>query len=159
MAKRPRMRRPAPVADLLSAMLRGTPAEQRLREGRIWLVWDEAVGRQVASHAQPAAFRDGTLTVNVDSAPWMQQLTFLKREIVSKVNARLGFELVKELYFKAGKPGSAASAKPPAKPAPVKRRTLSDDERNSIAAQSSAVSDPGLRAAFESLISRDRENK
>jgi predicted nucleic acid-binding Zn ribbon protein len=150
------MRRPAAVADLLSSMLRGTPAEQRLKEGRIWVVWEQAVGKRIAAHAQPAAFREGTLTLTVDSAPWMQQLSFLKRELVAKVNDQLGYDLVKELYFKAGK---VAKAAPTAKPAPAKRRQLSDEEREWITQQSDAVTDPDLRAVFESLIKRDRENR
>ena len=88
--KRQRMRRPAAVADLLSAFLRGTPAEARIKEGGIWLVWSDAVGSRIASHAQPCAFRDGILTLSVDSAPWMQQLTYLKQELILKVNGELG---------------------------------------------------------------------
>ena len=154
--KRPRMRRPAAVADLLSAILRGTPAEQRLKEGRIWLVWESAVGSRIASHAQPASFRDGTLTLSVDSAPWMQQLSYLKRELIAKVNGELGYELVKDLYMKAGKIAAAAPAE---KPEAVKRRELSEEECSWIAEQSESVSDPELRAIFDSLIRKDRENK
>ncbi|OGU11806.1 MAG: hypothetical protein A2075_09460 [Geobacteraceae bacterium GWC2_58_44] len=154
--KRSRMRRPVAVADLLSAILRGTPAEKRLKEGRIWLVWEDAVGSRIASHARPAAFRDGTLTLTVDSAPWMQQLNYLKRELIAKVNGELGEELVKELYMKAGR--VSAPPAPDEKPQAAKRRELSEEERTWIAEQSQSVSDPELRAVFESLIRKDREN-
>jgi predicted nucleic acid-binding Zn ribbon protein len=150
------MRRPAAVADLLSALLRGTPAETRLKEGRIWLVWEDAVGSRIASHARPAAFRNGTLTLAVDSAPWMQQLSFLKRELIAKVNGELKEELVKELYLKAGK---IPTAPPAEKPRTVKRRELSCEEQTWIAEQAVSVTDPELRAVFESLIRKDRENR
>ena len=150
------MRRPAAVADLLSAFLRGTPAEQRLKEGGIWLVWEEAVGSRIASHAVPTAFRDGTLTLAVDSAPWMQQLNFLKRELIAKVNDRLGEEMVKDIYMKAGK----VSAPPPVKKSWVpKRRELSAEESAAIAEQAESVTDPELRAIFESLIRKDLESR
>ena len=150
------MRRPAAVADLLSAILRGTPAEKRLREGEIWLVWESAVGSRIASHTSPAAFRDGTLTVAVDSAPWMQQLSFMKKELIAKVNEQLGEEMVQELYLKAGK---VAAQVPAEKPWTVKHRELSAEERALIAEQTQAVADPELRAVFESLIRKDRENR
>ena len=151
------MRRPAAIADLLSALLRGTPAEQRLKEGRIWVVWESAVGSRIASHAAPAAFRDGTLTLTVDSAPWMQQLTYLKRELIAKVNAELGEEMVKDLFMKGGR---IASPPPPSdKGWTAKRRELSEEERALIAEQAGSVTDPELRAVFESLIRKDRENK
>lgn len=149
------MKRPAPVSDLLGAFLRGTPAEKRLSEGRIWLVWDEAVGARIALHAQPAAFRDGTLTLSVDSAPWMQQLTYLKRELITKVNEALDEDLVQEIYMKAGqirKPAAAIAA-------PRKRRELSAEELALIKEQAESVTDPELRAVFERLIKRDRENR
>jgi len=149
------MKRPAPVTDLLSSLLRGTPAELRLKEGRIWEVWDEAVGGKIASHAQPATFREGTLTLNVDSAPWLQQLTYLKKDLLAKVNEALGEELVKELQLKSGK---VRSAPPPTKQAP-KRRKLSEDEQTWIKEQAESVSDPGLRAVFENLIRKDREHQ
>ena len=154
--KRPRMRRPAAVSDLLGGILRGTPVEKRLKEGRIWLVWEDAVGKRIASHAQPAAFRDGTLTLNVDSAPWMQQLTYLKKDLIAKVNGELGEELVKDLYMKSGKVAVAVSAE---KPRTAQRRELSDEERSWIAEQSQSVTDPELRAVFDSLIKKDREAK
>lgn len=150
------MRRPAAISDLLSAVLRGTPAEKRLSEGRIWLVWEQAVGSRIASHASPAAFRDGTLTLTVDSAPWMQQLNFLKKELIAKVNGELREELVKEIYLKAGR---VSVPKPPAAPWVEKRRQLSAEELAWISEQSVSVADPELRAVFESLIKKDRENR
>jgi predicted nucleic acid-binding Zn ribbon protein len=150
------MRRPAAVADLLSAILRGTPAEKRLHEGRIWVVWESAVGSRIASHAAPAAFRDGTLTLAVDSAPWMQQLTYLKKELIAKVNGELGEEMVKDIYMKAGK---VATATPAEKPKAAKRRELTDVERSWIAEQAASVTDPDLRAVFESIIRKDLEGR
>ena len=150
------MRRPAAVADLLSTLLRGTPAEQRLKEGEIWLVWNDAVGSRIAAHAAPAAFREGTLTLHVDSAPWLQQLNFLKKELIAKVNAALGQEMVKDIYLKGGKVKAAAPSEPPKT---IKRRELSPEEQSWVAEQAATVTDPDLRAVFESLIRKDREHK
>ncbi|WP_236019087.1 DUF721 domain-containing protein [Geomonas propionica] len=153
--KRPKMKRPAPVTDLLTALLRGTPAEVRLKEGRIWEVWDEAVGAKIAAHAQPATFREGTLTLHVDSAPWMQQLNYLKKELITKVNEALDQELVKEIQLKVGKVRST-TAKPQQAP---KRRKLSEDEQVWIKEQAETVTDPELRAVFENLIRKDKEHR
>ena len=150
------MRRPAAVADLLSAFLRGTPAEERIKEGGIWLIWEDAVGSRIASHAQPVAFREGVLTVAVDSSPWLQQLNFLKRDLIAKVNEKLGSEMVQSITLKAGK--IAAPGKPVKSPAP-QHRQLSDEERAWVVEQAESVADPELRAVFESLIRKDRENR
>ena len=152
--KREKMPRPAAVAELLAAVFRGTPTEMRLKEGSIWLVWDSAVGKQIACRARPVSFRDGTLTVMVESAPWMQQLTFLKKGIMEKLNARLGDELVRNIYLKAGKVEPVISRK-----SMVQRheRPLSPEERQKIAEQTDSVADPELRKALERFLSRHLE--
>ena len=149
------MWRPVAVSDLLGAIMRGTPTEKRLVEGRIWLVWDDAVGKTISSHAQPASFREGTLTLVVDSAPWMQQLNFLKRDLIAKVNEQVGQDLVTDIYMKAGRIHAVAPVETP-KP---KRRELSEAEQSWVREQAESVTDPELRAVFERLIRRDRENR
>lgn len=149
--KRKKMSRPAAVADLLAVTFRGKPVEKRLKEGNIWLVWDAAVGPQIAAKARPAGFRDGVLTVVVASAPWMQQLNFLKKGILEKLNARLGEELVREIYLRAGRPEAPAS--PPLQPK-KKARHLSAIERRRIAEQTAAIEDSALRSAFADLLAR-----
>jgi hypothetical protein len=152
--KRERMHRPSTVADLLAAVFHGTPTENRLKEGSIWLVWDSAVGKQIAGRARPVSFRDGTLTVAVESAPWMQQLAFLKKGIMEKLNARLGEEVVRDIYLKAGKAEKVLSPK-----LPVKRyaRPLLAEERQKIAEQTDSVTDPELREALTELLARHME--
>lgn len=153
--KRERLKRPVPVAELMATLFRGKPAEKRLEEGKIWLLWDAAVGRQIAAKARPVSFRDGVLTVAVANAPWMQQLTFLKKGIVEKLNERLGRELVRDIYLKAG---VAEKPVPPAKPPRRKERPLSDAEKLRIANRSSEIADPELRAAVERLLARHLAN-
>lgn len=152
--KRPKMPRPAAVADLLAEIFQGKPAGKRLKEGKIWLVWEIAVGEQIAARARPAGFREGVLTVTVDSAPWMQQLSYLKKKIIAKLNQRLGEELVKDIFLRAG------SREEPPVPQPTatrrKARPLSSEEKERIAEYSSAIADPELRGAFASLLARHK---
>ncbi len=150
------MPRPVAIADLLSAAFHGKPAEKRLREGKIWLVWDAAVGAQIAGRARPVSFRDGTLTVAVASAPWMQQLTFLKKKIIENVNDLLGQQLVHDIYLKAGRPQPL-----PPQPGPAKKpgRKLTKEETRRIGEQTASVSDPELREAFARVLARDMETR
>jgi hypothetical protein len=148
--KRGKMPRPLAVANLLDGIFAGHPLEGRLREGRIWQVWDAVVGKGVAAKAQPVGFRDGTLTVVVSSAPWMQQLTFLKKGIIDKLNEKLGDDLVHDLYLKAGKPLPPSKIPIPRKP----ERPLTEEEAVRIAEQTASVSDPELREALAGILSR-----
>jgi len=148
---RKKMHRPLAIAELLAASFRGKPAEKRLEEAKIWLVWNAAVGKQIASKARPVSFRDGILTVAVSSAPWMQQLTFLKQGIIDKLNSRIGAELVRDIYLKAGQSQPLTSEPQPRKKT---ERNLTDAEIRRIHEQTAAISDPELRAAFAKLLEK-----
>ena len=151
---RPRMKRPAPVSELLSTLFAGTPAESRLKEGAIWEVWDRTVGSQIASRAKPAAIRNGVLTVVVSSAPWLQQLSFLKDQIREKLNTALGEEMVKDIFLRAGsvqKEPAEASSRPILKKKP---RPLTPEELEAIASATEELADPELRGALSALFSR-----
>jgi len=69
---------------------------------RIWALWDKTMGVTIAENARPAAFKGQLLVVQVASSPWMQQLQFLKKDIIQKLNSALGKELVQDIKFKIG---------------------------------------------------------
>ncbi len=147
--KRKRMFSPISVSRLLGELFRGKPLEKRLHEGKIWQIWDAVVGTQIALQARPVNFREGILTVVVSSAPWMQQLNFMKKGIVEKINVTLGEELVKEIFLKAGRPEP-----PELEPLPRKRilRPLTELEKESIERETAAIDDPELREALAHLL-------
>lgn len=142
---------PTAIAGLLGEIFRGKPVEKRLREGKIWLVWDAAVGEQIAAKARPINFRDGVLTVVVSNAPWMQQLNFMKKGLIDKINAATGEELVREIFLKAGKPEQPAQAPTPRKKT---ERPLTAEEHELITRETSSIDDKELREAFASLLER-----
>jgi predicted nucleic acid-binding Zn ribbon protein len=150
------MKRPVPITDLLTTLFRGKPVEQRLQEGKIWLVWDAAVGQQIAAKARPVSFRDGILAVSVVSAPWMQQLTFLKTGMIEKLNERIGRDLIRDIYLKAG---MAQPLSPQPEPGKKPRRQLTEEETCRIGEQTATISDPELREAFARVLARDLETK
>jgi predicted nucleic acid-binding Zn ribbon protein len=64
--------------------LQGPMAEYYLKQH-----WAEVVGEQIASHTQPVQIRFHKLYLSIDSPAWMQELAFLKSELLEKVNAAL----------------------------------------------------------------------
>jgi predicted nucleic acid-binding Zn ribbon protein len=69
---------------------------------RVWDIWEEAVGEVIAANTRPAAFKGNLLIVNATSSSWLQQLRFLKPEIIQKLNHVLGEVPVKDIKFKIG---------------------------------------------------------
>jgi len=148
--KRPKMKQPLPLAALLEAVFAGKPAERRMREAKVWQVWEEAVGAQIAAKSEPAAFRDGTLTVRVSGSAWLQQLSLMKPDIILHLNEAVGALLVTDIYFKQGslrqRPEESREIRPP-------KRKLSEAEKRQLAELAAPVADPELREALKSLFS------
>lgn len=150
--RKPGRRSPSPLSTLLADSFRGSPLEKRLGEVEIWRIWGEVVGKQIAAKAWPSRFANGMLTVVVISAPWMQQLNFMKRDIAERLNEKLGSKIVLEIYLKAGKPPAPDKAREWVKP---ERRELSEAEKERITAAVAAVHDPQLREQFAELLEQD----
>jgi hypothetical protein len=93
---------PSAVGDVLGRVLQRVDPEQQLRVYRIWTFWNDEVGDLIARRAQPARFRDGVLFVTVASHSWMQELRFMKDSIRDRLNARLGANLVRDIFFISG---------------------------------------------------------
>jgi predicted nucleic acid-binding Zn ribbon protein len=69
---------------------------------QVWSLWDTAVGDVIAKNARPEAFKGKLLLVHVNSSAWMHQLQFLKKDMINKINAAFGKELVQDIKFKIG---------------------------------------------------------
>lgn len=66
--------------------------------------WGEVVGERIAQKSEPISFLAGTLIVNVESPAWANELLFLKKDIIDKINFRTQKRspAVKDIKFKIG---------------------------------------------------------
>jgi predicted nucleic acid-binding Zn ribbon protein len=87
------------LAGVLPRVLRQLGLEEGLLGWRAVREWEQVVGSRIARHTRAVAFRDGSLQVEVDGSAWMQELGFLKRDLVRKVNRHLGRRLVQDVRF------------------------------------------------------------
>jgi predicted nucleic acid-binding Zn ribbon protein len=61
-----------------------------LRVAGMFARWAELVGEEVALHATPESFADGTLVVRTDSTAWATQLKLLAPAVLRRLNEDLG---------------------------------------------------------------------
>jgi hypothetical protein len=147
--KRPRLKRPLQLANLLESVFAGKPLQKRLREAHVWEVWQEAVGQQIAARAKPLSFRDGILTVAVAGSAWLQQLSLMKQEIIQNVNEAAEDEIVTDIFFKQGK---VTAIEAPPEPTPLSKKPLTADKKAKLAELAAPLEDQELRDALISLI-------
>ena len=87
------------LADALRSALARLPASTGLVHYPIWAEWTATVGPTIAAHARPAQLRRGILVVTVDGPEWMQELQYVKRDLCTKLNTRLGSPVVRDVYL------------------------------------------------------------
>jgi len=146
--KRPKGR-PEPLGGLLRSSLNGTALGERLKDLAIWQHWEQVVGATIARRARPLRLSGGVLTVLVGSAPWMQQLSFMKDDLVARLNSCLGEERVRELVLKSGR---MSEEQHDAEAVQHDTRPLTDAERAWIEEQVATVSDAELQEQFRLLM-------
>jgi len=90
------------MGDFLPKALKRKKILLDLIDHRILEVWNSAVGPQISAHTKPFKFKNGTLFIHVSDPAWMQQLRFMKQEIMDKVNLEWEKKEIKNIYFSIG---------------------------------------------------------
>ena len=90
------------LGSVIDKLLRSGIRQQDAPLLQVWELWDRAVGQIIAENARPAAIKGNILLVHVNSSPWLHQLSFLKKDILARINRELGQDLVGEIKFKIG---------------------------------------------------------
>mgnify|MGYP003885597055 CR=1 FL=1 len=70
--------------------------------GAIWSAW-EKMNADHGVAARPGAFKNGVLVAVVDNAAICHELSFMKKDILERLNAALGSQVVTDIRFKVGR--------------------------------------------------------
>lgn len=88
------------LGDALKLLVQSLGIEKQVEQYKIFDVWNEVVGQQVAKVAQPERLQNGVLIVNVNNAPWRTELTFRKKEILDKIHERTDSKSILDIKFR-----------------------------------------------------------
>jgi predicted nucleic acid-binding Zn ribbon protein len=86
----------AALHDLNSALAPATTL------ARVQELWERTTGPVIAGAAIPTAERDGVLTVRCAAAVWAQELDLMAFDLLPRLNAALGGEVIRELRCRTG---------------------------------------------------------
>lgn len=70
-----------------------------VRERMALEVWREVVGAPAARNTRPVLVRRGELLVSVSSSTWAQELSLMRNQLLARLNARLGGEVIHSIRF------------------------------------------------------------
>ncbi len=92
------------IGAILSRWLVRSRARERLGSGSIFGRWPEIVGEDIAAATRVVRAAGGILTVEVASAPLLQELaTFRRREVLDAIRSRPEFAGFRDIRFRAGR--------------------------------------------------------
>jgi hypothetical protein len=119
---------------------------------RITAAWNKAVGDRIAAHTNPDKLQRGTLFVKVSDSVWMQQLHFLKQDILGKIKQQLDGTAVQNIHFSLGKiPLPPAGHELP----PEASYSLKARDRKMIDENTASIADPELRDILKKVMTRE----
>ena len=62
-------------------------------------IWGEIVGKNISKVTEAKGVDKGTLVIKTESATWRQELHMQKKEIINKINKKIGSIAIKEIRF------------------------------------------------------------
>lgn len=83
----------------MAEFLRESGLEKPLMERQVVASWNDVMGTMVANLTRSVELKNGTLIVKISSAALKAQLFECRREVVKKMNAHVGCEVVKDVRF------------------------------------------------------------
>jgi len=93
------LRRAESIDKVLKRTITNLGLDRKIREFDAVRLFAEVVGEKIAQKAQAVKIDRGTLTVRVASSAWRQELNYTKAEMIDKLNAALGDNIVTDIYF------------------------------------------------------------
>lgn len=148
-------KQPTRVTAGVSSVLKKMELDGKLIELKVREAWRDAVGDSIARRSAPTELARGVLHLVVESPTWMNELHFIEKEILERVNAR----------YRELTPGSNANpvkkikmhrgVLPPLPPRPAPKApapTANAEEARAVEERLRDVQDPEVREAARKLL-------
>jgi predicted nucleic acid-binding Zn ribbon protein len=93
----PDERDPQPFGRLVARVSLDRGWSPRLTDATVLGRWPQLVGAEIADHCTPLSLRDGELVLQAESTAWATQLRTLQRQLIVRLAAAVGKDVVKRI--------------------------------------------------------------
>jgi len=87
------------INGAINDLVRSLGYESRIKEQKAIMIWEKVVGKRIAAVTNPLSIKKGILKIKVKNPPWRQELTYMKEDIIKKLNDEIGDILVSDIKF------------------------------------------------------------
>lgn len=95
-----RTKQPEPFARALDTVVRQLGITKKMQQAVVLSSWSEIVGEHIARVTEAERVENGILFVKTLNAPWRNELTMRRLEILEKINEAAGGKVVKDIRFR-----------------------------------------------------------
>ena len=90
---------PIHIKSIISDVLKKYSKSKKSNLFIISDIWESAVGETIANDSRPFKIKGNELEVHVSGASWLQQLNYMRNDIIQKLNERLGEQVIEKIRF------------------------------------------------------------
>ena len=86
--------------QIMSKLMKHPKIRKRLQELDVIEIWDDIIGKDLKKYIKDASFSKKTITVRFSSSVLRNELSYKKKDIIDKINKKIGKDLVKDIEFR-----------------------------------------------------------
>ncbi len=94
------MKKAAELGSVLNKVLRDLHIEKKVYQSQAMLVWNEVVGEKISRISHAKKVENGILFVHVENPSWRTELSYLKRDIITRLNKKIGMNVITDIILK-----------------------------------------------------------
>lgn len=87
------------LKNVIESFLQNTGLERGVAQNTALLIWNDVVGKAISENTIPESVEYGVLIVRATTPAWRQELQFKKKDIIQKLNRKLGKHTIKDIRF------------------------------------------------------------
>ena len=95
-----KLSKPKPISRAISSVIEQLGIGAKIKQYEVINSWSKIVGEQIAKVSTAERMEGGKLFVRVSRSTWRNELLFLKKELISKINKTINQEIVKDIIFR-----------------------------------------------------------
>ncbi|MCX7981974.1 MAG: DUF721 domain-containing protein [Syntrophales bacterium] len=155
MPKRPALKSPLSVGDVIEAVLKKRKLPFVRKDRSLQLIWSRVVGETISSNTFPERVDRGVLTVRVASSAWLQELRFLKEEIILRFNEVSQIAPIENIRFLLGEIPIHNGEETKGTPLPSLKDFLTPRDKRMMESSLEKIKDPELRGILRRVMEKE----
>jgi len=87
------------IGNIIVPFIKELGIDTKIKHYEALSIWSNVVGERIARVTEPERIVDGKLFIKVRNDAWRNELLYMKSDLISRVNMKLGRSLIKDILL------------------------------------------------------------